>query len=152
MSEIKIIGGRAMVPSGAADGSYIEVGGPYDAATVKWHADRQREQWAAEREARFAAAVAADRQEDARLAERQRQHEAGLREQAELEEAGVRASVEADLRRGGCPEADVRRLAGEAMRSFHLEKARETATAGGRAERAMRSFFLRQAAAASHFD
>jgi len=74
------------------------------------------------------------------------------RERAELELAGVRAAVEADLRRGGCPEADVRRLAGEAMRSFHLEKARETATAGGRAERAMRSFFLRQAAAASHFD
>jgi len=38
------------------------------------------------------------------------------------------------------------------MRTFHLEKARETATAGGRAERDMRSFFLRQAAAASHFD
>jgi len=119
---------------------------------VKWQADRDRERWRLEREARFQAAVEADKAEDARLAERQRQHEAGLREQAELELAGVRAAVEADLRRGGCPEADVRRLAGEAMRSFHLEKARETATAGGRAERDMRSFFLRQAAAASHFD
>jgi len=141
-----------MVPSGHPDGHYVPVALPGDAEAARVRADRDRERWNAERDARFQRAVAADKAEDARLAERQRQHEAGLRERAELEEAGVRASVEADLRRGGCPEADVRRLAGEAMRSFHLEKARETATAGGRAERDMRSFFLRQAAAASHFD
>ena len=128
------------------------VGSAVAQAELRRQDQENRERWRLEREARFQAAVEADKAEDARLAERQRQHEAGLREQAELELAGVRAAVEADLRRGGCPEADVRRLAGEAMRSFHLEKARETATAGGRAERDMRSFFLRQAAAASHFD
>ena len=57
MSEIRVIGGRQMVQSDHPDGHWIPVAAPYDAAGVRWQADRDRAQWAAEREARFAAAI-----------------------------------------------------------------------------------------------
>ena len=97
-------------------------------------------------------AIAADKAEDARVAERQRQREAEQREAAQGEVSKVRATVERDLRLGGAPESQVRSLADDAMKSYHLARARETAERGAAAERELKDFFRRQASTALRFD
>ncbi len=128
------------------------VGSALAQAEFRRQDQENRERWNREREARFAAAIAADKAEDARLAERQRQREAEQREAAEADVAKVRAAVERDLRLGGAPESQVRSLADEAMKSFHLARARETAERGAKADRELKDYFARQGRAASVAD
>jgi len=149
MGEIRVIGGKQMVQSDHPDGHWIPVSGRYDAAVVRVQDQENRDRWSAEAAARLAAAVEVDKREDARVAERQRQHEAALRAQAELELDGIRASVAAELRRGGCPESDVRALVAEAMRGRHAERAVAAVERGPAAEAELKAHFRRLAASAA---
>jgi len=152
MGGIKYVNGQPMVPSGHADGSFIPVAPPYDAAASRAQAAREREGWDREREARFQAALEADRAEDERLAAAQRRREEAQREVAEAAVAEVRQRVEKDLRLGGCPEGQVRGLADEAMRAHHAKRAAEAAELGDRQDRELKDYFRRQGRAAGAID
>ena len=100
---------------------------------------REQERLIAEREHRDTVRREADAKHDREQAEKRAAQERQRRERAEAEVAQVRSRVERQCRLDGVPERELKAVVDQAMREWHVERARETADHGDRLRREMRA-------------
>ena len=121
-NEVKMIGGRAMVPGSSPDGAWVPVGGPGAVEEARRRLDRERQEQRDREAHRAEVRRAEEAAYERRRAEAKSAHEAERRERAEAEAAEARAEIERRLRLAGTPEARVKALADAEMDTWFRQR------------------------------